>query len=105
MLPKGGWETDEATAGDAAKREAWEEAGIDPNSVAELRPLQPIADSNGKRVYYFFEATVTGLLAQWPEMNQRARMWMTVDQAKMALREREELYQALMGALGQAYCR
>ena len=28
VLPKGGWENDEATAQDAAKREAWEEAGV-----------------------------------------------------------------------------
>lgn len=45
VFPKGGWETDEPTSEEAAKREAWEEAGIE---VDIIRSLGVIVDKEGK---------------------------------------------------------
>jgi diphosphoinositol-polyphosphate diphosphatase len=101
VLPKGGWETDEATAEDAAKREAWEEAGIickinyDLGIIAEQRPSNQLTTQAPKASYHFYEATVEKQEAQWPEMNKRTRMWMTFAQAEAALKDRPELLEAL----------
>lgn len=97
VLPKGGWETDEATAAEAAVREAWEEAGIvcrivyDLGKVPELKP----GSREVKAEYNFFEAAVEKQEAQWPEMHKRQRMWMTYAQAEAALADRPELLAAL----------
>lgn len=48
VLPKGGWETDEPTQEDAAKREAWEEAGVivtvqgDLGEIPEMRKSEQL---------------------------------------------------------------
>lgn len=101
VLPKGGWETDEATAQDAAKREAWEEAGIivkvnyDLGLVPERRRPDQLTAQAPKASYHFFEATVEKQEAQWPEMHKRSRQWFTYQQARQALTERPELLDAL----------
>lgn len=101
MLPKGGWETDEATAQDAACREAWEEAGIickityDLGIVPERRKPEQLTSQAPKAAYHFFEAVVEKQEAQWPEMHKRGRQWMTYAQAAQALAERPELLDAL----------
>lgn len=100
-MPKGGWETDEATPQDAAKREAWEEAGVicevkyDLGQIPDLRAPQQLSSRAPKASYHFFEATVEKEEAQWPEMYKRARQWMTYAQAKEALKDRPELLEAL----------
>ena len=64
VLPKGGWELDEATAQDAAKREAWEEAGIvckisyDLGMISEKRRADQLTTTAPKASYHFFEAVV-----------------------------------------------
>ena len=101
VLPKGGWETDEATAQDAAKREAWEEAGItvkisyDLGLIPERRRPDQLTAQAPKASYHFFEATVEKQEAQWPEMHKRSRQWMTYTQARQALADRPELLDAL----------
>ncbi|KAF2433248.1 hypothetical protein EJ08DRAFT_96648 [Tothia fuscella] len=101
VLPKGGWETDEATAEIAAKREAWEEAGIvckvnyDLGVIAEQRQSNQMTTQAPKASYHFYEATVTKQEAQWPEAHKRTRMWMTFKQAESALKDRPELLEAL----------
>jgi diphosphoinositol-polyphosphate diphosphatase len=101
VLPKGGWETDEATAQDAAKREAWEEAGIivkvtyDLGLVPERRKPDQLTAQAPKASYHFFEAIVEKQEAQWPEMHKRSRQWFTYTQARQALSERPELLDAL----------
>ena len=72
---------------DAAKREAWEEAGIicrvdyDLGKIAQYKP----GTRELQAEYHFFEATVERQESVWPEMNKRARMWMTFAQAEEAL--------------------
>ena len=101
VLPKGGWETDEKTAQEAARREAWEEAGIvctiqrDLGKIPEMRPLGQLSASAPKALYQFYEVSVEREAAQWPEQHKRGRQWMTYVQAKVALAARPELLEAL----------
>lgn len=97
VLPKGGWETDEACQ-EAAVREAWEEAGItiqvdyDLGVIEELRPPKLSKDQSQ---YYFFQATVNSQYETWPESHKRERQWFTFSQAMEALSTRPELQEAL----------
>ncbi|KAF2760623.1 NUDIX hydrolase [Pseudovirgaria hyperparasitica] len=101
VLPKGGWETDEATAQQAAQREAWEEAGIickvtyDLGLIEEQRRLDQLSAQAPKAAYYFFEAIVEKQETQWPEQHKRSRQWMSYSQAAQALAGRPELLAAL----------
>ena len=101
VLPKGGWETDEGTQQEAAKREAWEEAGIvctvrrDLGKITEMRPSSQLTLTAPKASYQFYEVTVEKEEAEWPEKHKRARQWMTYAQANAALATRPELSEAL----------
>ena len=101
MLPKGGWELDEATPQDAAKREAWEEAGIiisvqrDLGTIADPRKPAEMTQHAPKAKYQFFEASVDKEEAEWPEKHKRGRRWMKYAEARDALKERPELSEAL----------
>ena len=101
VLPKGGWELDEATAQDAAKREAWEEAGIittitrDLGAIADSRKPQEMTGHAPKAKYQFFEARVDKEEAEWPEKSKRGRKWMKYAEAKDALKDRPELSEAI----------
>lgn len=101
VLPKGGWETDEATQSDAAKREAWEEAGLivqivrDLGDIGEMRDPKDFTLEVPKQSYRFFEAVVEKMESTYPEMGKRNREWMTFAQAHAALKGRPELQEAL----------
>lgn len=101
VLPKGGWETDEDTVEEAAKREAWEEAGVivsitkDLGYIYDHRSPSEITVHAPKARYQFFEATVDEELAEWPEKSKRGRQWMTYAEAKESLKDRPELAEAL----------
>lgn len=101
VLPKGGWELDEATAAAAACREAWEEGGIickvekDLGMIADTRTNGALTKSAPKASYQFFEVTVTEEKAVWPEQHKRTRAWYTYAQATQLLAQRPELLEAL----------
>ncbi|KAF7191216.1 Diphosphoinositol polyphosphate phosphohydrolase aps1 [Pseudocercospora fuligena] len=104
VLPKGGWETDEATAQEAACREAWEEAGIecriqkDLGNIEEKRSAASIAKYGAlapKALYKFYEVIVTVTRENWPEAHKRDRKWMTFRTARELLQDRPELLEAL----------
>ena len=101
VLPKGGWETDEATPQDAAKREAWEEAGIvttitrDLGWICDGRKASEMTSATPKAKYRFFEASVEKEECEWPEKHKRARKWMKYAEAKEVLKRRSELAEAL----------
>ncbi|KAL9020312.1 MAG: hypothetical protein Q9185_002390 [Variospora sp. 1 TL-2023] len=101
VLPKGGWETDEGTAQEAACREAWEEAGIvctvvkDLGTIPEMRATQELTDKAPKAAYQFYEVRVDLEASDWPEKDKRGRQWMTYLQAKQSLQTRPELLEAL----------
>lgn len=101
VLPKGGWETDEATAMDAAKREAWEEAGIhctvtkDLGRILDTRGPKEVTSSSPKALYQFYQVRVDKEAAEWPEKHKRGRQWMNYREAKDKLKSRPELLAAL----------
>jgi len=101
VLPKGGWELDEATAADAARREAWEEAGVicriekDLGFIKDRRAPTQLTKHAPKAAYHFFEAIVTETKTEWPEMKKRGRTWMAYREAVQALTARPELLEAL----------
>ncbi|TGZ81359.1 hypothetical protein EX30DRAFT_371378 [Ascodesmis nigricans] len=104
VLPKGGYETDEASPESAAEREAWEEAGIIgriTRSLGEIRDIRPPSviksSKNPKALYYFFEFCVEKEEPEWPEMHKRRRKWLTYDEAKKCFKtmNRPELLEAL----------
>lgn len=100
VLPKGGWETDEKTAEDAAYREAWEEAGVictvqrDLGLISDMRPAS-VLETTQRALYHFFEVTVDREETQWPEMHKRKRQWVSYAQAASILASRPELLEAL----------
>jgi diphosphoinositol-polyphosphate diphosphatase len=95
VLPKGGWETDEATAQEAACREAWEEGGIVCTVKYDLGKIIEKRGDSIKAEYHWYEAAVDRLEDEWPEMKKRTRSWMTFAQAEAALQDRPELLEAL----------
>jgi len=104
VLPKGGWETDEATQHEAACREAWEEAGIECKVEADLGEIEEKrTEAQIKKYgtfaprasYRFYEVRVEQEKETWPEAHKRSRQWMSYAQAREALRERPELLEAL----------
>lgn len=104
VLPKGGWEEDEATQEDAAQREAWEEAGIetkinrDLGTIKEQRSEEQIRKHGAdvpKAEFRFYEVTVLKEADVWPESHKRARKWMSYSEAKELLKKRPELLEAL----------
>ncbi|KAI9832337.1 MAG: hypothetical protein M1826_002023 [Phylliscum demangeonii] len=102
VLPKGGWETDEVSAQDAACREAWEEAGIvccvqrDLGSIPEMRRTDKVIVAGAaKASYHFFDVTVEKEAIVWPEVNKRTRKWLSYAEAVLAFQQRPELLEAL----------
>ncbi|CAG8954030.1 hypothetical protein HYALB_00000262 [Hymenoscyphus albidus] len=100
VLPKGGWESDE-TCEEAAKREAWEEAGIscetvnDLGKIPETRTPKQMSKDAPKALYQFYEVKVTVEHADWPEKHKRDRSWATYTEARQAMVGRPELLTAL----------
>ncbi|KAL9001368.1 MAG: hypothetical protein Q9169_000259 [Polycauliona sp. 2 TL-2023] len=101
VLPKGGWETDEGTAQEAACREAWEEAGIvctvlkDLGTIPDMRAPGELTPKAPKAAFQFYEVRVDREAPEWPEKDKRGRQWMSYQQAKQALASRPELLEAL----------
>ncbi|XP_031260527.1 nudix hydrolase 13, mitochondrial-like [Pistacia vera] len=88
VFPKGGWENDE-TIGEAACREALEEAGVkgllgeNPLGVWEFRSKskQNSCSNEGGCRGYMFVLEVTEELETWPEQANHDRKWLSVDEA------------------------
>ena len=101
VIPKGGWETDEPTAAEAAKREAWEEAGIictdlkDLGHILDERTTKETTAHAPKALYQFFEAQVIKEEDDYPEKAKRGRCWMTYAEARNVLAKRKELMEAV----------
>ncbi len=101
VLPKGGWETDEGSAQEAASREAWEEAGIvvrvqyDLGSITDMRKNEALSSHAPRASYRFFEVIVEKEEAVWPEMHKRSRTWLSYAEAAQAFKDRPELLEAL----------
>lgn len=104
VLPKGGWEADEASEAEAAAREAWEEAGIhvtiekDLGLIEEQRTeaqIKKYGETAPRAAYRFFDGLVHKEEDVWPESHKRTRCWMAYGKAKESLQGRPELLEAL----------
>ncbi|KAF6143629.1 hypothetical protein GIB67_012428 [Kingdonia uniflora] len=88
VFPKGGWEDDE-TMGEAACREALEEAGVKgildetPLGVWEFRSKssQNSCSTEGTCRGYMFALEVTEEFVIWPEEDKYERKWLTVGES------------------------
>ncbi|XXG78241.1 hypothetical protein AAC387_Pa08g2224 [Persea americana] len=88
VFPKGGWEDDE-TVGEAACREALEEAGVrgilDENQLGvwefRSKSRQNSCSSEGSCRGYMFALEVTEEVESWPEQATHGRIWLSVREA------------------------
>ena len=88
IIPKG-WPVDGATPVEAARREAWEEAGVtgdaDPTCIGLYSYVKDLPKNELLPcVVAIFPVKVRKKKSDWPEMNQRRRKWMTLKQAAKA---------------------
>ena len=88
IIPKG-WPVDGATPVEAARREAWEEAGVtgeaDPTCIGLYSYVKDLPKNEMLPcVVAIFPIKVRNKKGNWPEMHQRRRKWMTLKQAAKA---------------------
>ena len=88
VIPKG-WPVDGATPVEAARREAWEEAGVtgeaDPTCIGLYSYVKDLPKNEMLPcVVAIFPIKVRNKKGNWPEMHQRRRKWMTLKQAAKA---------------------
>ena len=93
ILPKG-WPMDGATPGEAAEREAWEEAGVTgsakPICLGIYSYIKDLSeDERLPCVVAVFPVKVKKQHSDWPEKNQRRRKWMIRKEAAAAVGEKE----------------
>ncbi|CUA68563.1 hypothetical protein RSOLAG22IIIB_03602 [Rhizoctonia solani] len=91
VLPKGGWETTDATLEAAACREAFEEAGVQGKITRTVTSI-PGPTAN----YHFFELDVVALADRWDEASERRREWVDFSEALRRVTWKPELAEALM---------
>ncbi|CAO2829832.1 unnamed protein product [Amaranthus hypochondriacus] len=88
VFPKGGWENDE-TVHEAARREAYEEAGVigelDPTELGvwefRSKSRQAISSLEGGCRGYMYALKVTEELDTWPEQENHDRKWLSIREA------------------------
>jgi 8-oxo-dGTP pyrophosphatase MutT (NUDIX family) len=81
VFPKGGVKRSDASWEAAAKRETWEEAGVEGRIIGDeitilasvLTELDPTGQDN-----HWFELQVTVVHDDWPEQGQRQRLWVCI---------------------------
>lgn len=83
-FPKGGWETDEQTAEQAAQRETVEEAGVLGTIEEPLLGAFPFLSQkrcnskDGQCLAYIYVMRVEKQLDVWPEQKERQRCWFSI---------------------------
>ncbi|MCI2395353.1 NUDIX hydrolase [Aliiroseovarius sediminis] len=94
ILPKG-WPMDGMDAAEAAREEAWEEAGVAEGQLNRA-PIGAFAsekemDHGGiaQCTTSVFPLKVVKLVDDFPEAGERKRTWVTADQAAEMVREKE----------------
>ncbi len=88
------------TAADSAAKEAWEEAGIEGNVIAQSLGWYSYDKWHGTCAVEVFPMEVTTELTDWPEAETRRREWLSLNQA--AERLDHEHLRAILGSLPDA---
>jgi len=78
ILPSGTFEDRDVTMENCAVREIYEEAGV---RCCVLADLGEYTASDNRSVTTYFLVRCEEELAEWPEMDQRDRMWVEVSEA------------------------
>ncbi|ORX57230.1 hypothetical protein BCR36DRAFT_153590 [Piromyces finnis] len=111
VFPKGGWENDE-TIVNAAMRETWEEAGVKGEIVKLLGKFKQYKKikkhtniekselSEDKKKYLhseilLYEMHVTEIAEEWPEKDERERVWVNYDDARKLIKKTDYVNEAL----------
>jgi 8-oxo-dGTP pyrophosphatase MutT (NUDIX family) len=86
VVPKGCIEPGK-TAGEIALLEAWEEAGL--VGVLQAEPVGSYLYDKGLNTYHVlvYLMQVTQVANEWPERDQRDRLWMSYSQALVRVEE------------------
>ena len=79
-IPKGGIESGESSQ-DAALREAWEEAGVEPKSLIQDLGEMRYVKRNRDQVVHLHAVEAQALLNEWPEASRRRRAWFSLEDA------------------------
>lgn len=79
-IPKGGIESGERSQ-DAALREAWEEAGVEPKSLIQDVGEMRYVKRNRDQVVHLHAVEAQALLNEWPEDFRRRRAWFSLEDA------------------------
>ena len=79
-IPKGGIESGERSQ-DAALREAWEEAGVEPKSLIHDLGEMRYVKRNRDQVVHLHAVEAQALLNEWPEAFRRRRAWFSLEDA------------------------
>ena len=79
-IPKGGIESGESSQ-DAALREAWEEAGVEPKSLLRDLGEMRYVKRNRDQVVHFHAVEAQALLNEWPEAFRRRQAWFSLEDA------------------------
>ena len=100
VIPKG-WPIEGLAPSQSARREAFEEAGVDGTVAVEplgsFRYAKRLRDGgNADVTVTVFALEVTGAHADWPEKGQRRLRWMACGEAAAAVAE-TELRQLILG--------
>ena len=93
-IPKGGIESGERSQ-DAALREAWEEAGVEPKSLIQDLGEMRYVKRNRDQVVHLHAVEAQTLLNEWPEAFRRRRAWFSLEDAIREVDRFSGLEQAL----------
>eukprot|EP00049_Salpingoeca_infusionum_P014598 m.276000 g.276000 ORF g.276000 m.276000 type:complete len:188 (-) comp15704_c0_seq2:8614-9177(-) len=81
IIPKGGWETDE-TAEEAARREAYEEAGVEGAVGKLLYSCEYEGKKKMLQLHRYYALSVARQLDDFPEADKRSRQWCLIQNAR-----------------------
>lgn len=99
IFPKGGWEEDERTPEEAARREAFEEAGVKGGDAVPLGDGIDFVSGKGRPTrLHAFLLRVERVLEEYPESADRAREWLSLPDARRAAGARPEMVEMLRRA-------
>lgn len=101
IFPKGIIEPDLSPA-ESARKEAFEEAGIDGNVIPKIIGKYQYFKWGGNCTVKVFVMQVEKIFKIWPESNFRFRIWTGIHEARMLINEKklQKIIQKLPGIIG-----